>query len=230
MNDGGFPEQPGDDIDQLLKDMYGSKMDQPTPLVAKEAREQAQFFAGVEDEIAAWMAEQPVSFEVARDVILHKSTTGNNTLYTNHRPLVRGLGKGDASFYHSATPQIIGNNVVGVKTQYVLRVYLHTDEKNMVHAENVSDAEKKFLATHYFFDRDGNFGKRVYIPKSALSAEQRRQYLSYINIIPINSRNENTSGTWESRSMSAGDFELAGNVIMQLKGFIKPKEENAQAS
>jgi len=92
-----------------------------------------------------------------------------------------------------------------------LYIGLHTDEDTRKLAEQLSNSSNSFnffsLGTQYYFGSDGTYLKRVYVPLNGSE-----------------NRNRSQADAWETRRMTAGDFELAGVALQMLKARLSPPE------
>jgi len=219
MTDGNFSE--GESIDDLLARMYGSEEIKSERLDPKEVQKEAKRLAQIQEEIGLWMDAQPPGYlEIKPGVKFSKSQfLGSPYIYTSGTRIFPGLGNGDVTFYASVHDSSVAYNHNDLKTRFRLTIALHTEESSREGAEQVPQNEKNHLATSYYFDNQGNFGKDVHIPVSLLTPDQFKD-LSPIEKFTIQGH-EKASFT-KKGEMSSGDFELAGEALRIIQSFIAP--------
>ena len=128
---------------------------------------------------------------------------------------------GDESALVSFFYEIGGRGLGGsrIKTDMALHVGVHTDEETneafYAHPKDDIYFIRALASTDYYFNNKGDYRKISSIPNGITDPSRK----------PL--KREKRSSDYESR-MTAGDFELAGQVIQGLINKLKPQEKPAE--
>ncbi len=183
------------------------------------ARREAQGLAGMMDEITKLMEDYPLAYphggEITPRVFLEKSEF--QLRISSHIEALSGIGGKFIIFSHDFKKHS-GDfpERVGVDSLNRLDIGIHTDPPTREQIEQIQTPEDiNILQSIYFFDKGGNYGKVISLPRTV---SDNRDDIS----------NLGTTQKYVEAEMTAGDFELAGISLSMIKNRLTPQSNSSE--